>query len=165
MRADSGVSPGPSDTNGEGDGELAFDPEGRSGDVEHAPRATTSAAKVRGQTRRGGTCLATPRTLSASAGFVGSSRTRCQAAVGRAGLSTRQIAPAEGLEHTVCQVPLVRGPGKRQEGGTGKLEFDEHAFGAIGGGVRLQSDAFDETSASYDIHVDGGASRLTIGSC
>ena len=48
-------------------------------------------------------------------------------------------------------------------GGSSKLQFDEQAFGAIGGGVRLQSDAFEGTSASYDIRVVGGASRLTVG--
>jgi hypothetical protein len=66
MRADSGLTPGLSDSNAVEDGELALDPEGRSGEVEHAARATSSAAKVRGQTRRGECCPATPRTLSAS---------------------------------------------------------------------------------------------------
>src|SRR5438034_908668 len=62
MRADSGLSPGPSDTDGEGDGELAGDPEGRADDVapapdeadEQAPVATSSAARVKNQTRREG---------------------------------------------------------------------------------------------------------------
>jgi hypothetical protein len=77
MRMDSGPTPGLSDTIGGVDGELALDRDGRSGVVEQAPRATSSAAKVKGQTRRGGRCPATRGTLSASAGFVGSSRTRC----------------------------------------------------------------------------------------
>src|SRR5881397_3031786 len=37
MRADSGLSPGPSDTDREGDGELAGDPESRAGDVARPP--------------------------------------------------------------------------------------------------------------------------------
>jgi hypothetical protein len=73
MRTDSGLTPGLSDADGEGDGELALDLEGRSGVVEQAARAKSSAARVRGQTRRGARCLATPRTVSAASGFVGSS--------------------------------------------------------------------------------------------
>ena len=69
MRADSGLTPGLSDTDGVEDGELALDPEGRSGEVEQAARATSSAAKIRGQTRREGRCPATLRTLSAAWGF------------------------------------------------------------------------------------------------
>lgn len=51
----------------------------------------------------------------------------------------------------------------RVGGGSSKLAFDEQSFGAIGGGVRLQSERFDEAGPSYDIRVGGGASRLTIG--
>jgi hypothetical protein len=75
MRTESGLSTGLSDTIG-GDGELALDREGRSGVVEHAPRATRSAANVRGNSWRGGRCPAMPRTLSANAVFVGSSWAR-----------------------------------------------------------------------------------------
>jgi hypothetical protein len=81
MRTDSALAPGLSDTNGEGEGELALDREGRSGGVEQAPRATRSAARVKGQTRRGGRCPDTPRTVSVSAGFAGYGPARCQAAV------------------------------------------------------------------------------------
>lgn len=105
MCADSGLSAGPSDTNGEGDGELTVEPEGRSGDVEHAPRAMSTAARVKGHSRRGGRCLATPRTVSASVDF----RTRCQPAVGKARPSTRQIAAAEALDHTVVLPRLQPG--------------------------------------------------------
>jgi hypothetical protein len=69
MRTDSGLTPGLSDTIAGGDGELALDREGRSGVVEQAARATTKAARVRGHTRRGGRCPATPRTLPASVGL------------------------------------------------------------------------------------------------
>jgi hypothetical protein len=69
MRTDSGLTPGLSDTVGGGGGEFALDREGRSGVVEQAARATRSATRVRGQTRRGGRCPATPRTLSAGPGF------------------------------------------------------------------------------------------------
>src|SRR5437867_1198899 len=100
MRADSGLSSGPSDTNGGGDGELAVDPEGRSGDVarppddagEQAPRATSSAARVKNQTRRGGRHPATPRTLSAGAVSLAAAVPDVQAAVGMAAPSTGQIA-------------------------------------------------------------------------
>jgi hypothetical protein len=54
MRTDSGATPGLSDVDGAGDGELVLDREGRSGDVEQAPRAARSAATIRGQTRPGG---------------------------------------------------------------------------------------------------------------
>jgi hypothetical protein len=77
MRTDSGLTPGLSDAVGVG-GELALDREGPSGVVEHAARATSSDARVTGQTRRGGRCPATPRTLSANAVFVGSNWTRYQ---------------------------------------------------------------------------------------
>jgi hypothetical protein len=99
MRTDSGLTPGLADTKGEGDGELAVDLEDRSGDVEQAARATRSAAKVRGQTRRGGSCPATPRTLSAAWGFVGSSWIRCETTLGKVGTWTRQMA-GEGLDPT-----------------------------------------------------------------
>jgi hypothetical protein len=92
MRTDSGPTPGLSDTVG-GDGrELALDREGRSGVVEQAARATRSARRVRGQTRRAARCPATPRTLSAVSGFVGSSRAHRR------------------------HVPLERGPGERARG-------------------------------------------------
>jgi hypothetical protein len=78
MRTDSGLTPGLSDTVAGGDGELALDREGRSGVVEHAPRATSSTAKVRGQTRRAARCPDTPRTLSAGPG-LGPDLARCLA--------------------------------------------------------------------------------------
>ena len=69
MRTDSELTPGLSDTDGEGDGELVLDREGRSGVVEQAAKATRSATRVRGQIRRGAGRPATPRTLSAGAGL------------------------------------------------------------------------------------------------
>jgi hypothetical protein len=69
MRTDSGLTPGLSGTIGGVDGELALDREGRSGVVEQAARATRSARRVKGQSRRQERCPVTPRTLSASAGL------------------------------------------------------------------------------------------------
>jgi hypothetical protein len=140
MRTDSGLTPGLSDTIRGVDGELALDREGRSGVVEQAVRATRSARRVRGQIRRAARCLATPRTVSAASGFVGSSRPYRR------------------------QVPLERGPGERAKGRDGGSSLTSRRSGPSGG-VRLQSDAFDETSVSCDIHVGGAENRLTIESC
>ena len=92
MRTDSGLTPGLSDPVGGGGDEFALDREGRSGVVEQAARATRSAARVSAQTRRQERCPATPRTVSAVSGFVGSSRAHRR------------------------QVPLERGPGERAKG-------------------------------------------------
>jgi hypothetical protein len=51
MRTDSGLTPGLSDTIGGGAGELGLDREGRSGVVEQDARATSSANRIRRQTR------------------------------------------------------------------------------------------------------------------
>ncbi len=45
-----------------------------------------------------------------------------------------------------------------------KLAFDAQAFGAIGGGVRLQSPGFEDAAGRYDVIVGAGASRLTVAS-
>jgi hypothetical protein len=49
--------------------------------------------------------------------------------------------------------------------GSSKLEFDDEAFGAVGGRLRLISDGFEEAiGGRYDVVVGGGASRLSVAS-
>ncbi len=49
--------------------------------------------------------------------------------------------------------------------GSSKLAFDDEAFGAVGGRLRLLSHGFDEAiGGRYDVVVGGGASRLSVAS-
>jgi hypothetical protein len=47
-------------------------------------------------------------------------------------------------------------------GGASRLTFDDEYFGAVGGGIRLQTHDADRAADRYEIDVDGGASRLTV---
>jgi hypothetical protein len=74
-----------------------------------------------------------------------------------------QIAP-----QTASSLPSpsisISGPrtGREAKGGAGKLEFEEQAFGAIGEASACKSTPSTRHSVSNDIHMGGGASRLTI---
>lgn len=46
--------------------------------------------------------------------------------------------------------------------GASRLVFDEERYGAIGGETRLESPDAGSASDRYEIHVDGGASTLTV---
>jgi hypothetical protein len=91
---------------------------------------------------------------------------------GASGVEVRLPPPAGSVPVTIgggaSHVRLLRPaevPVRLQiRAGASRLAFDEEAFGAIGGRVRLQSDGFDEQTDRYEISVGGGASRLSIGS-
>jgi hypothetical protein len=48
-------------------------------------------------------------------------------------------------------------------GGATRVTFDREMFDAVGGTLECTSDGFDANDPGFDLHVTGGASRLTIG--
>jgi DNA-binding MarR family transcriptional regulator len=73
-----------------------------------------------------------------------------------------QVSITGGASDVTLRRP--RGVGARVEikGGVSKLQLDEQQFGAIGGIARVQSNDYAPSAGRYDIHVLGGASRLTV---
>ncbi len=50
----------------------------------------------------------------------------------------------------------------RIAGGASRIAFDDQHFGAVGGGLRLQTDDADAAEDRFEIDVEGGASGLTV---
>ena len=86
----------------------------------------------------------------------------------RVGDGGHEVAVGLGGDGGASGVRLTRPDGVpvrlQVRGGASKLAFDAQAFGAIGGGVRLQSPGFEDAAGRYDVIVGGGASRLTVAS-
>lgn len=50
----------------------------------------------------------------------------------------------------------------RVGGGVSRLSFGDQRFGAVGGGIRLQTESAGGAADRYEIEIEGGARRLTM---
>lgn len=70
------------------------------------------------------------------------------------------------LASGVSQLTLIRPRGVsawlKVEGGVSKLAFDDWSYGSIGGGIRLETPEYKESTNRYDITIRGGVSHLII---
>jgi DNA-binding MarR family transcriptional regulator len=73
-----------------------------------------------------------------------------------------QVSITGGASDLTFRRPRGVGAQVEIKGGVSKLQLDEQQFGAIGGMARVQSKDYAPSAGRYDIHVLGGASRLTV---
>jgi hypothetical protein len=72
------------------------------------------------------------------------------------------LGSGEGPPGSPSGPPTATAASLRVGGGVSRLSFGDQRFGAVGGGIRLQTEGFDRTADRYEIEIEGGSSCLTV---